>query len=93
MYFILFFFRILYKQFIYSKQQHRQTPYKHKGSDAETLRWLGPWGPGALGAGGSAFRRRAASGRLSAALGGVEHACVRERRERAPRDSSKYKSL
>lgn len=30
----------LYKQFIYSKQQHRQTPYKHKGSDAETQRWL-----------------------------------------------------
>ena len=54
---------------------------------------LGLWGSGALGAGGSAFRRRAASGRLSAALGGVEHACVRERRERAPRDSSKYKSL
>ena len=50
MYFILFFFRILYKQFIYSKQQHRQTPYKHKGSDAETRRWLagalGLWGSG-----------------------------------------------
>ena len=30
----------IYKQFIYSKQQHRQTPYKHKGSDAETRRWL-----------------------------------------------------
>lgn len=24
----------LYKQFIYSKQQHRQTPYKHKGRGA-----------------------------------------------------------
>ena len=43
--FTFLFFFFLYKQFIYSKQQHRQTPYKHKGSDAETRRGLA----GALG--------------------------------------------
>lgn len=94
----------LYKQFIYSKQQHRQTPYKHKGSDAETRRWLtgsearkqhkpGSGRAAAAAAGAGLIFCRAASWRLSAALDGVKHACIREQRGLAPRDSSKYKSL
>ena len=47
--------------------------------------WLGLWGSGALGAGGSAFLRRAASGRLSAAPGRCG-ACLRPR-EKGTRSS------
>lgn len=69
----------LYKQFIYSKQQHRQTPYKHKGSDAETRRWLAGW-LGRWGAGGGRLCFLVSGGQREAKCSsGRRGACLRPR--------------